>query len=225
MDRVKKHFEEEARIFDKVIVQLIPYYNRMVDALVSAVPFGKNDSFKVVDLGCGTGTIANILKRKFSKAKVVCFDIAENMIEQAKKNLKDYDDIEYVLGDFSKTGFSMKCDMVLSSLALHHMVTDREKENFYAQIYKNLSKGGGFYNADVVLGSNKVIQKVYMDKWKEFMLNRITEEEVERTYEKYHSEDHPAQLMKQLKWLEGIGFKDVDVIWKHFNFAVYGGVK
>lgn len=38
-------------------------------------------------------------------------------------------------------------------------------------------------------------------------------------------EDRPAKLIEQLNWLAEIGFTDVDVIWKYYNFAVYGGLK
>jgi tRNA (cmo5U34)-methyltransferase len=31
--------------------------------------------------------------------------------------------------------------------------------------------------------------------------------------------------MDQLAWLAEIGFSEVDVVWKYFNFAVYGGRK
>jgi hypothetical protein len=36
---------------------------------------------------------------------------------------------------------------------------------------------------------------------------------------------HLAKLIDQLKWLAEIGFDDVDVLWKQYNFAVYGGAK
>ena len=39
MDRVKLHFEEEARDFDRIILTLIPHYPRMVEALIAALPF------------------------------------------------------------------------------------------------------------------------------------------------------------------------------------------
>ena len=37
--------------------------------------------------------------------------------------------------------------------------------------------------------------------------------------------EDPAPLMAQLRWLAEIGFSNVDVIWKYYNFAVYGGAK
>jgi tRNA (cmo5U34)-methyltransferase len=42
---------------------------------------------------------------------------------------------------------------------------------------------------------------------------------------KYKHEDHPSVLMHQLNWLRETGFIETDVIWKYYNFAVYGGKK
>ena len=42
---------------------------------------------------------------------------------------------------------------------------------------------------------------------------------------KYYEEDRPAKLIDQLAWMAQIGFADVDVLWKYYNFAVYGGVR
>ena len=49
MNRIKEHFEEEAEEFDKIILKYIPYYEEMIDALVSAISFNKSESFKVLD--------------------------------------------------------------------------------------------------------------------------------------------------------------------------------
>jgi len=32
-------------------------------------------------------------------------------------------------------------------------------------------------------------------------------------------------LMNHINWLRDIGFNDVDVVWKYYNYAVYGGMK
>ncbi len=57
MDRVKEHFESEAEQFDGIIRRLIPFYEEMVDAAVSALPFSADAPIRVLDLGCGTGTL------------------------------------------------------------------------------------------------------------------------------------------------------------------------
>lgn len=226
MDEIKKHFDEEAREFDRIIVTLIPEYPRMVDALISAIPFDHSASIRVIDLGCGTGTVAARVLDDFPKAQVTCIDLAENMLAMAQTKLARHERVRYIAGDFNAFDFGGDYDVVVSSLALHHLVTDEDKQRFYGRIYGALRSGGVFYNADVVLGSSDFLQDVYMERWCNFMSRNVSQEEIEGKWiPKYQAEDRPAKLMDQLKWLGEVGFADVDVLWKNYNFAVYGGVR
>jgi len=226
IEKIKKHFEEEAREFDEIILKLIPYYREMISPLLLSIPFSRDKSIKVIDLGCGTGTIAFEIRKLFPNAYITCLDISENMISMAKAKLGEEDKNIYIVANFYDFYFEDKYDVIISSLALHHLITDENKKNFYIKIYNTLKEGGVFYNADVVLGSNAYIQEVYMKKWKEFMRKNVSLSEIENKWiPKYKEEDSPTTLMNHLKWLEDIGFRDVDVIWKYYNYAVYGGYK
>lgn len=225
MDRIKQHFEEEAKEFDQIILRLIPFYEEMINALVLAIPFKKASPIKVIDLGCGTGTVARRIKEEFPNARITCLDLAENMIKMAKIKMQGHDDIAYVVADFCDFEFD-KYDAVVSSLALHHLVTDEDKKQFYKKVFDGLSDGGVFYNADVILGSSDYLEKVYMSKWREFMSRNVSLEEIEEKWiPKHYEEDRPARLIDHLKWLEDVGFVDIDVIWKYYKGAVYGGAK
>lgn len=226
MDKIKQHFEEEAREFDRIIVTLIPEYPQMVEALISAIPFDRSSPLGVIDLGCGTGTVAARVLEAFPNAQVTCLDLAENMIEMARAKLVRYPLVRYVVGDFSVFDFDKKYDVVVSSLALHHLLTDEDKRRFYRRIHNTLASGGIFYNADVVLGPSDYLQNVYMEQWRKFMSRSVSKDEIESKWiPKYQAEDHPARLINQLDWMKEIGFADVDVLWKYYNFAVYGGVR
>jgi tRNA (cmo5U34)-methyltransferase len=227
MDIVKQHFENEANEYDQIIIRLIPYYPQMLDGLINAIPFSPKESINVLDLGCGTGTISKRVKGAYPFAQVTCVDIADNMIAIAKQKLQSFTHISYRVADFNQLDLeNNQYDVVVSSLALHHLDEDIHKINFYKKIYQSLKPGGIFYNADVVLASNDYLQSVYMNEWKNFMLRQINEDEIEYTWlPTYYREDRPAQLISQLSWLDEIGFIDIDVIWKYYNFAVYGGRK
>lgn len=226
MEGVKKHFEEEAQEFDTTILKLIPYYPQMIQALVSAIPFKESEKINIIDLGCGTGYISMKIKERFPKSKLTCLDFAENMITQARIRLKKYDSINFYNEDFRKFEFDKTYDVAVSSLALHHLETKKEKKKFYSKIFDSLKSRGVFYNADIILGSNDYLQKLYISKWKEFMSRTISTKEIEDTWmTKHHKEDHPEILLDQLEWLKEIGFTEVDVVWKYYNFAVYGGTK
>ena len=224
MEGVKQHFEEEAREFDQVIVALIPDYGHMVEALVVALPFDSRASIKIIDLGCGTGTVALSILRAFPNAHFTCLDLAENVIAMARTKLAGYAHVRYLVGDFNI--FNGEYDAVVSSLALHHFLTDDAKRRFYRRIYDSLRPGGVFYNADVVLASSERLQETYMSHWRDFMRRSVSEQEIENKWiPKYYAEDHPVKLNDQLQWLAEIGFADVEVVWKQYNFAVYGGAK
>src|SRR4030042_6306771 len=218
---VKEHFQNEARNFDEIIQKIVPFYSQMIDALIIVLPFHISKDIHVLDLGSGTGTVCQKVKERYVNAHVTCLDFAENMIIVAKQRLKVYPDVKYIIGDFYNFEFSQKYDAIISSLALHHLRTDDDKKTFYKNIFDHLTDNGVFYNADIILGSNKYLQDIYMSKWKEFMQNNISEEEINSLWIlKYDTEDKPAELIHQLAWLNKIGFQDIDVVWKYFNFAV-----
>lgn len=225
MEHIKNHFESEAKIYDEVILKLIPYYKEMVSALVATIPFNKTDAIKVLDLGCGTGTISFEIKKKFPNACFTLVDLAPKMLELAKNKINNSDTQIHNV-DFYKYDINDNYDVIVSSLALHHLVTDTDKKNFYTKIYNSLGKNGLFFNADVILGSNHHLQDLYIKKWTEYMSHNCKIDEINNKWlVTYKNEDKPAVLLEQIKWLNEIGFKNVDIVWKYYNFAVYGGYK
>jgi len=224
IETIKNHFEDEAEEFDKTILKLIPHYTEMIEALVLSIPFEKDKKIKIIDLGCGTGTIALKIKTAFPNSEISCLDIAENMIKMAQIKLGE--NIDYYVNDFYKFNFDKKYDVIVSSLALHHLANDEDKKMFYEKIYNALTDNGVFYNADMVLGSNSHLQDLYMAKWKTFMGRNVSLDEIENKWiEQYKAEDRPASLMINIDLLKETGFKNIDVIWKYYNFCVYGGYK
>ena len=223
---IKEHFETEAFEFDSQIIKIIPYYEQMITALIDSVQFEPFAAIRIIDLGCGTGTVAKRLGDKFPNSTIVCLDIASKMIEIAKYKMSGRKNTEFIVGDFSKIEFKEPFDVVVSSLALHHIQTDEEKKEFYTKIYKVLTNSGQFLNADVVLATTDYQQNINMNRWIDYMNKSVPMDEIQQRWLPAHkTEDRPSILLNQLKWLDEIGFENVDVIWKYYNFSVYGGVK
>ena len=223
-ERIKLHFEEEALEFDSTIVKLIPDYLKMVEVLTSAINIPDDSSFSMIDLGCGTGTISKTMKERFPNVNVTCVDIAGKMLEIAKHKVGG--NVTCIQADFNNFEFSEKYDVVVSSLALHHLENDSDKLEFYKKIFSALTDNGIFINIDVVLGSDDAIQELYMKKWKAFMSKSVSEDEINNKWlVNYYAEDRPAKMISHLDMLRDCGFSSVDVIYKYFNFAVYTGKK
>ena len=127
-ERVKAHFEEEAHEFDVIIQKLIPHYNEMINALVSVIPFQRGSTFSMIDLGCGTGALSKAIRGNFPNVEITCVDIADKMLEMARGNIKS--DANFIQADFYSFEFNQKFDIIVSSLALHHLETDNDKLEF-----------------------------------------------------------------------------------------------
>jgi len=225
LESVKDHFEEEAAAFDEIINMIIPHYEKMIQALVDTIPFEKSANIKVLDLGCGTGNVSYKIKKRFPNSEIICLDIAENMIKMAKNKLAEYDDITFKIMDFRNINFKNEFNVVISSLAIHHLIDD-EKKKIYKHIYDSLRSRGVFYNADIILGSNDELQNIYMEKWIQHMLKKLSKKEIDTIWlPKHKREDLPAKIIDHITWMEDLGFEGIDVVWKHYYFGVYGGTK
>jgi tRNA (cmo5U34)-methyltransferase len=226
IDQIKNHFESEAHEFDELILKLIPFYQEMVSAVVLALPFPTDAIINVIDLGCGTGTLAQRILEKYPKARITCLDLAENMIQMARIKLTSHPNVTYVTGDIAHYEFDQPYEVIVSSLALHHLANESEQKSFYRKVYQAMAPDGVFYNADLVLGSNEHLQTIYLQKWQAYMEKSVSRMEIETKWlPNYRVEDRPVKLESLLSWLKETGFREIDVIWKYYNFAVYGGYK
>lgn len=225
MSNVKEHFEEKSKTYDMTVFDVILKYEEIITALINAIPFQTSDDFRVLDLGCGTGNISAMIKEKYPKASITCLDIAENMIEKTKKKLADYSDTDFVVADFLSYDYPLeKYDLVVSSLAIHHL-EDTGKKELYRKVYSCLRAGGVFYNADPVLGSSTDLTILNHGVWVSWLESKMSREEVDAVLDRVNRQDIPAVLMDQLSWLGDCGFVDVDVVWKYYGYAVFGGKK
>lgn len=223
-NRIKNHFEEEAIKYDSIIIKLIPYYKEMVQAIIATIPFQSGKEIDIIDLGCGTGTISHTIQQQYGEAKFTLVDIAENMLKIAEQKLGK--NCTYINSDFNSFDFDKQYDVIVSSLALHHLETDSDKQLFYNKIYKALKEGGVFINGDVVKAQTEKLQETFIEKWVAYMNRSVDIKEInEKWLPNYYAEDRPIPLMSHLEMLKNAGFKDIDVVWKYYGFSVYKGSK
>ena len=223
--QVFEHFNGEAKVFDEGVLKSVPHYRQMIGMIVEMLPFPRQKKVVLMDIGTGTGNIAYNLKAAFPNSELVCLDLSPDMLELAGIKLASFRGVEYVKADVSGYKFDRKYDAIVSSLTLHHLETDADKHAFHKKAFKALKKGGVFINADIIVAPDKKMQAANLKKWKEFILRSSSLEFVADRYKKYLAEDRPAVLLHELDSLQKCGFRSVEVFWKYYNFAVYGGIK
>jgi tRNA (cmo5U34)-methyltransferase len=201
-------------------------------------------AIKVLDLGCGNGALTKEILSVSDNVEVTLADGSYEMLENARKNLNSCDfnyvhvtfqellENECASDDMLSPGF----DLIISSLAIHHLYTE-EKKALFKYIYNHLSPGGYFLNIETIKAPSDELESWYRVLWSEWIAENEEEMKIREKWtkkesyvnlpEKYKNnpDNHPDKLLDQLKMLESAGFKDVDCYYKYGIFSIFGGSK
>ncbi|MGV8074752.1 MAG: methyltransferase domain-containing protein [Syntrophobacteraceae bacterium] len=76
---------------------------------------------RILEIGCGTGTLTELLLRHFPHAEIHAVDIAEAMVEQARKRPMDGSRVRWHVADAREFRSNEQFPLIISSSALHWM--------------------------------------------------------------------------------------------------------
>jgi tRNA (cmo5U34)-methyltransferase len=219
MEHIRNAFNAFADEYDAqrehVIPQMREYYGAAVWAAESAE---KHPS--ILDIGAGTGLLSALMLQKFPGATLTLLDIAENMLDVAKKRFADRENIRYVVSDYSVSDFGGPYDIICSALSIHHLAPE-DKRRLFHRIFAALKPGGMFVNADQADGETLYFRERNLEYWNEFLSSGpLSEAEHAEILKRRNNLDRNEKLSLQLLWLRECGFADVDVVYKNRTFIV-----
>jgi len=190
---------------------------------------------EVLDLGCGDGVLTDALKQTDNNMSATLVDGSEEMLKKASERLKDHRNVRFVKASFQDiiggTSIRETFDLVVSSLAIHHLDM-KGKKDLFGWIYSRLKRSGHFMNIDVVLAPGVNLEEWYMALWQEWIEEKKAAagsgaDIYNATMKRYkdNKDNKPDTLEAQMDALKKIGFKDVDCYYKYGIFTIYGGRK
>lgn len=223
---IDEAFDKTIGYYDGWIRKAVPGYDDMFAIAAELLTFPPEAPIRVLDLGAGTGLFSKLVLEKYPNATFVLWDVAEKMLDLARERFRDYaGQFRYVVGDYSELPEGETFDLAISSLSIHHL-SDPEKKDLFARIYRALDHGGVFINIDQVRGPSEKLQQLYVRVWEEKVRQKgVSEEEIQGGIERRRLYDREATLADQLEWLQAAGFVESDCIYKNYLMGLFLAVK
>ncbi|MCX6046941.1 MAG: class I SAM-dependent methyltransferase [Chloroflexi bacterium] len=208
--------------------QYIPCFDDFYGTTLDLIPYPRDATIKILDLGAGTGLLAALMAEAFPNAQITLLDISSEMLGKAQERFARQAEqaprIHYHTLDYIHAEIPGRYDVIVSALSLHHS-PPADLRAVFQKIYAALTDGGLFINADQVLGPTPALEAQYQQAWlRQIRQLGCTEHEIALALGRMQA-DRTSTLDDQLTWLKAAGFEQVDCWYKHYRFAVYAGHK
>jgi tRNA (cmo5U34)-methyltransferase len=222
---VEDHLGMRASEYDRIIRTFIPGYEAMLATQLRWLATTMPETGLVVDLGGGTGALAQAVAERFPRVHIQVWDTDPQMLAVAEQRLRRYGDrVALVQRSFYET--LPEAHAFVASLALHHIREEEQKRRLYAHVFQSLHAPGIFLNGDCVMNSSPLADAEYYHGWEAFMGSAgISPEEARGHFAAWSKEDRYFSIPAELAMLAEAGFPFPDCFWKEGPIAVYGGHK
>ena len=222
---VQAHMGLAASDYDRMIRILIPGYTQILATIASWLSQVMPEDGKIIELGGGTGALAEPVLKRLPHARLELWDVDSQMLSVATERLRRFQD-RVTLREKSFMDKLEPCNAVITTLALHHVHTLHAKRAVYLNIFEALGRNGIFLNGDCTLDSVEPTHTVMLRYWLDFMANHgISESEGRNHFMEWAKEDTYQHLFDELTILAEAGFRRPEVYWREGPFAVCGGIK
>lgn len=225
---------EVASRFASERAAIVPESRAQIDVLLHVLRQRARPVERVVDLGSGDAVLLESVLQAFPGATGLALDYSEAMRERAVVRLAplgararvDAVDLRDAAWPSTIAG---PVDVVISGFAIHHL-PDARKRALYAEIFAALVPGGTFLNLEHVASATPAVGTIHDEAMIAFRAAHVASPDVGAIRAAYHARPDKADnilapVERQCAWLREIGFADVDVYWKWFELALFGGAR
>ena len=228
----------------------IPARKERFETIVQLIADSQRKVSRVLDIGCGTGSLMLPVLESFAKAEVWGVDFDMTLLMLAKKRLSRFSKrVKLIKADLRNPNWlkliPANFDAVISATALHWF-SPPQLNRLYKQFANILAYGGIFLNADHAGSCCRGIQKDWEDRrnhhtrkyknssvddWDGFWraYGRALKIDVAKFRMELMGTWVGSEMGQPLQWhfekLKASGFVEIDCFWRLDYDAIYGGIR
>jgi len=231
----------------------LPQRQHRFDLMFHLPDFPRDADVRILDLGCGPGSVTFCALRHYLNARVIAVDADPVLLmmgsESLNQRMSESANVKFLLADLRDgawwADYDGAFDLVVSATALHWL-TEAHLAEVYRRVYCSLKPGGWFFNADHIAADDPAMQTRYRDllhEWQQANFDASAEDwdgfwrgfeaalaqagiPAQRevvTYWEGTDDGMPQQF--HMDTLRACGFADMAVHWQDLGEALLGARK
>jgi SAM-dependent methyltransferase len=222
-----------AEAYDAAAPVIHPHYEKFQDEILGLLPFGAEEAFELVDVGGGSGRLAERVLERFAGAHATVVDQSAPFLALAERRLARFAPraafVQSRLQDDWALELNSPPNAIVSTSAIHHL-EPAEKRELYAKCYAALAPGGMLINGDEYRPESDAELRALLEEWSIHMSGAIAEGRIPDSFRatldfwkdrninrfaepKKSGDDCHETAETQIFYLREIGFADVQLAW------------
>lgn len=221
---IQTQFNIIAEEYDRNRRKFIPCFDDFYDSTTRFITSNISEPKRILDLGAGTGLLSYFWYRSFPNSEYMLIDIADEMLNIARKRFEGAENVSYQSLDYSKALPDTDFDVIISALSIHHL-EDEDKAELFKRIYDKLPSGGLFVNYDQFC-AGQADMNVWFDKyWKRQLANSDLSDNDIKLWKERQKLDRECSVEQETEMLRRCNFKAVKCVYSYQKFSVIATVK
>jgi len=198
--------------YDEKVKKTLPYYEDFYKQVIDIVKIQFDKSLTWLDIGCGTGKMAEIALKVVDIEKFVFCDNSAKMVEIAKQRFEN-ENTEFAIDSILELHNNIQFD-VITAIQVFHYFEREERIRAIKKCYKMLLPNGIFFTFENFAPQSEIGKKLFLERWKLYQLSQGKDiAECNGHIGRYGNEYFPISISEHLRVLEQCGFKNVEIIW------------
>ena len=221
---IEEQFNLIAQEYDANRKKFIPCFDDYYENATKLIASNIITPERILDLGAGTGLLSYFWYQQCPTSQYVLVDIANEMLNIARKRFAGIDSVSYQILDYSNGLPDGKFDVIISALSIHHL-TDGDKVKLFAQIYDKLPSGGIFVNYDQFCAGSPEMNDWFDSYWEnQLEYSGLTGKDIQLWKER-RKLDKECSVEEEMEMLCRCKFKIVKCIYSYHKFSVVVAIK
>lgn len=221
---IEKQFNRIAEQYDRNRRRFIPCFDDFYKNTTKFIVSNIEKPERIVDLGAGTGLLTYFWYEQCPDSEYVLVDIADEMLNVARKRFDGIDNISYQVGNYIQKLPDALFDTAISALSIHHL-EDKDKKEVFSRIYSILPHNGLFVNYDQFCAGQTEMNHWFDSYWESRLANSgLTDQDIDLWKER-RKLDRECTVEQEVDMLKSCGFKIVKCVYSYQKFSVIVAIK